>query len=215
MENKTVTTMKDFIALAVRTEANDFSAISKRLSDARTIRLLHGAFGITEHAELLDMMKKHLFYGKAIDTVNLKEECGDILWYLAIIFDEMGWTFDEVGSAVIGKLRLRYPDKFNQDQALNRNLPAERTFLETVGETVGEIVDKAIVHAAEYDMALGTWAPHHLGCRECDQIALLKAAADEALPHYKLVAASGADGLPQEQTFWRKLVEDCLIADRN
>lgn len=131
---------KDFIQQAVKTESRNFNDIAQRLANISTIRLLHGAFGLTEHAELLDMMKKHIFYGKEIDYVNLKEECGDIMWYLAIIFDEMGWTFEEVGDVVIDKLRLRYPDKFDADKAINRNTAAERTFLESVDKTVDKYI---------------------------------------------------------------------------
>jgi NTP pyrophosphatase (non-canonical NTP hydrolase) len=38
---------------------------------------------ITETAELVDVLKKQLAYGKDIDWVNVKEEIGDIFWYMA------------------------------------------------------------------------------------------------------------------------------------
>jgi hypothetical protein len=51
-------------------------------------RLAHAAIGIcTEVGELQDALKKELIYGKPIDPVNVLEECGDVLWYLAIGFD--------------------------------------------------------------------------------------------------------------------------------
>jgi NTP pyrophosphatase (non-canonical NTP hydrolase) len=148
--------LSEFIEQAVKTESKDFDLIAQRLAHHRTIRLLHGAFGLTEHAELLDMLKKHIFYGKPIDVVNLKEECGDILWYLAIIFDEMGWTFNEVGSFVISKLQQRYPDKFDASKAINRNVAAERTFMETVESTV-EKVAKNLVSCSD----CGSRTSHH------------------------------------------------------
>ena len=64
-----------YIKQALRTEFMDFTPIKNRLSDIGTLRLLHGVMGIsTEAAELEDVMKKHIFYGKEVDTVNLKEE---------------------------------------------------------------------------------------------------------------------------------------------
>ena len=36
------------------------------------------------------MVKKHLIYGKALDEVNVLEEGGDILWYVALALDACG-----------------------------------------------------------------------------------------------------------------------------
>lgn len=48
-------------------------------------RILHGAIGMmTEAGEILDIFKKHIFYGKPVDVAHLKEEIGDFFWYLAI-----------------------------------------------------------------------------------------------------------------------------------
>ena len=49
-------------------------------------RLLHGVIGlVTETSELLDAIKKSLFYGKPLDKTNLIEELGDLLWYKYIV----------------------------------------------------------------------------------------------------------------------------------
>lgn len=129
--------MENFVQLATRTESNDFDAITQRLRYKRTIRLLHAAMGLaTEAGETLDMLKKHIFYGKPLDDVNLKEEIGDMLWYMAICFDEMNWTLDETEQLVIAKLRKRYPSKFEAEQALNRDLEGERQILENGVEKV-------------------------------------------------------------------------------
>lgn len=46
---------------------------------------LHAGYGlVTEIGEIADIFKRHIFYGKDIDIVNLKEEIGDAMWYLAI-----------------------------------------------------------------------------------------------------------------------------------
>ena len=93
--------------------------------------LLHGAIGVaTESGELLDAIKKHIFYGKPLDLVNLREEIGDVMWYLAILCRATGTNMSDVASVNIEKLRLRYPDKFDVKRALNRNLKSEREILE-------------------------------------------------------------------------------------
>ena len=75
-------------------------------------------------------MKKHLFYVKDLDRVNIIEEAGDLLWYLAILFDELGTSFHEVMSSNIAKLRSRYPEKFTSINATKRNIEDERHILE-------------------------------------------------------------------------------------
>lgn len=113
----------DFINDATRTESQNFYSVNPRV--------LHAALGLsTEANEIIDHLKKVIFYGKQIDAVNLKEEAGDILWYLAILFDELDTSFEDEMERVIKKLKTRYPDKFTNDNALVRDLEAERKVLE-------------------------------------------------------------------------------------
>jgi NTP pyrophosphatase (non-canonical NTP hydrolase) len=93
--------------------------------------LLHGAMGVcTEGGELLDAMKKHEFYGKPIDWINVKEELGDIFWYLAIGCRAANISLEEVAETNIAKLKRRYPDRFTSAAAINRDISAERAVLE-------------------------------------------------------------------------------------
>lgn len=121
----------EFVKLALKTESNDFNQIILRLNSERVIRLLHASMGlVTEAAEMMDAMKKFIFYGKDLDIVNLKEELGDSDWYKAIAVDELGTSFEDVWEMVIKKLKARYGEKFNEDGAINRDLENERTILE-------------------------------------------------------------------------------------
>lgn len=156
---------------------------------------------ITEIGEVLDIFKKNLAYGKAVDVVNLGEELADISWYivnkcrfqeisledafnlvkaevkevldtqmfvkeglskdlrteallhpllraycgptndifsapivqLAILANIAEWyelDFFQLLTNNINKLKVRYPEKFTEEAALNRDLDAERTELE-------------------------------------------------------------------------------------
>ena len=97
----------------------------------RAARLLHGAIGIaTESGEILDQLKKHIYYDKELDKLNIAEEIGDVMWYVALLCNTLGIDLEEVMETNIHKLKVRYPEKFSTDKALNRDLKAEK---ETLG----------------------------------------------------------------------------------
>lgn len=92
---------------------------------------IHMLFGMmTEVGELTDIYKKNLAYRKEIDEVNAKEELGDLMWYVANMCNINGWDLEEILSTNIAKLQARYPEKFTEKNAINRNLIAERKILE-------------------------------------------------------------------------------------
>lgn len=124
---------KEFLEASGRTDLHREQRLEfyKRCGDEETIDLLHAAMGVsTEAGELLDVLKKFLAYGKPMDKVNILEECGDIEWYLAIIYRRFNVTKEEVLEMNINKLKKRFPDKFDADQAINRDLTKERAQLE-------------------------------------------------------------------------------------
>ncbi len=54
-------------------------------------RQQHSRFGIiTELAEILDIYKKHIYYGKDISEKHLVEEIGDLCWYIGLGFNTVG-----------------------------------------------------------------------------------------------------------------------------
>jgi len=96
----------------------------------RLVRTLHAALGLADEAgEIAKAVKSCIFYGSKFDSENLKEEAGDLLWYLAILSDAIGVPLDEIMDANLRKLRARYPDGFTQDDALNRDAVRERAAL--------------------------------------------------------------------------------------
>ncbi|MBD3362513.1 hypothetical protein GF362_02230 [Candidatus Dojkabacteria bacterium] len=99
--------------------------------DERAKNLLHGSIGIsTEAGELLDHMKKHIYQDRDLDVVNIKEELGDIMWYMAIILRALNLDFEEILDLNIQKLRKRYGEEFDEQKALLRDLDEERKILE-------------------------------------------------------------------------------------
>lgn len=153
----------------------------------KEVDMLHMKYGvITELGEIVDIFKKNLAYNKPIDVIHLKEELGDLFWYLACGSEIEGvgcseeqiafWTktgkvlptednimlilniiyfswaealyysfllanilsrdfgfklYEDVLTVNIQKLQARYPDKFDTEKALNRDLDKERKILES------------------------------------------------------------------------------------
>lgn len=134
---------KKYLKSALRTNNPDVGIIASRLHDTssvgskidvenkKRVDLLHASMGlVTEAGEFQDMLKKHVFYGRELDEVNLKEEIGDVLWYCAIALNALESDFESVMQTNIDKLKARFPEKFTEEKANNRDLDKEREILE-------------------------------------------------------------------------------------
>lgn len=95
---------------------------------------LHMSIGIsTEANEILDAYKKSFAYDKSLDVINVGEEIGDLMWYVANLTRMLDLDFEKILQINLDKLRARYPDKFNVEKAANRDLKREREILEQLG----------------------------------------------------------------------------------
>jgi NTP pyrophosphatase (non-canonical NTP hydrolase) len=67
-----------------------------------------------EVGEINDILKKWLYHkrGKSLDTEKLKDEIGDVLWYLSILAFEIGFTLEEIMEHNIAKLEKRHGNGF-------------------------------------------------------------------------------------------------------
>lgn len=86
------------------------------------LNLLHMAVGISgESGELLDAIKKHVIYQKPLDRENVKEEIGDLLFYVSNLLQSTGFSFEDVLRHNIDKLSVRYSSgKYSNVQAQTR-----------------------------------------------------------------------------------------------
>ena len=101
---------------------------------------LHMVLGMqTEAAEIADAYKKTIAYKKELDLVNVKEELGDILWYIANMCNMHDWDLRDIMQTNIDKLKARYPEKFTEEHAINRNLEKEREILEKIPAISGGV----------------------------------------------------------------------------
>jgi len=86
-------------------------------------KLVHMTMGVAgEAGELVDEVKKHWIYGKALDVENILEEVGDSLFFLQGILNEVApdVSLEEVMQRNVTKLEKRYPQGFTQQAALDR-----------------------------------------------------------------------------------------------
>lgn len=112
-------------------------------SDSQPMRdIIHSIVGIaTESGELCERLtaiienhhNKTLSHENltAEDITNIYEEFGDVLWYLAIGCEALGVTLEQVMSANITKLQKRFPEKFTEEKANNRDLKNEYKSLQS------------------------------------------------------------------------------------
>lgn len=80
-------------------------------------------------ADLQDLVKKNLAYGKEINRVKEESTLKCIVYCLSLLFPP-DFNLEKSLQNNIDKLKIRFPDKFDQEKALNRNLVAERAELE-------------------------------------------------------------------------------------
>lgn len=105
---------------AKRTDAESYEDPIGRF-DEKTARLTHAAFGlVTEAAEFADPVKKYVYYGKGMDLNHMREELGDMIWYMAIAAMELGVDIHKLMFDNICKLKKRYPEKFTSERAIAR-----------------------------------------------------------------------------------------------
>lgn len=92
-------------------------------------KVAHGIIGvISETLELGDNLITSLFGGDELDTGNIKEEVGDLLWYLARLSKACGFTLSEAMAGNIAKLGVRHLNKtggFNPEAGLEENRDRE------------------------------------------------------------------------------------------
>jgi len=80
----------DYIAEVVALKSPDF-----KLPDNPD--LVHAIVGIsTETGELIEQLEMSMFDEELLDIINVKEELGDLMWYMALMCHVLDITFDDI-----------------------------------------------------------------------------------------------------------------------
>jgi NTP pyrophosphatase (non-canonical NTP hydrolase) len=109
----------------VNLKKKDPRAIISELTPEK-VDLLHMALGIgTEAGELQTTIKKHTMYNKPLDTKNLIEELGDLMFYIQGMIHTLGKYYpglelEDILLQNIQKLNTRYKAGFTNEEAVAR-----------------------------------------------------------------------------------------------
>lgn len=91
---------------------NEYQLEALRTLKVETLkdRLNLAALGIGgEAGECIEPVKKFLVHGASLDGYKLVLELGDLLWYISLMADTLGYGLEEVAQLNIDKLLERYP----------------------------------------------------------------------------------------------------------
>ena len=92
---------------------------------------LHMILGlVTEVGELADVYKRNMAYGAPLDPVGEGVEIADIMWYLINFCSRRGIDLEAQLKKNIQKLKQRFPERFSEEKAINRDVIQERKILE-------------------------------------------------------------------------------------
>ena len=109
--------------------ANDYQRMAMRTAGGYNTeydKLRNAAYGMNgEAGEVIDLLKKHEFQGHELSEEKLIDECGDVLWYCALLADALGFSLEQVMNRNIYKLKERYPDGFDKARSINRKENAD------------------------------------------------------------------------------------------
>lgn len=90
--------------------------------DGKKDLITNGVLGLAgESGECCDIVKKFKYQGHDLDKNHLKDELGDVLWYLAETASGLGITLEEVALYNLDKLHKRYHgNTFHKEDSINR-----------------------------------------------------------------------------------------------
>lgn len=70
-----------------------------------------------EAGEITDYIKKVVFHGHDLNVEKIKEEVGDLIWYIAVLLWILNIDINDVLKSNIKKLQQRYPNGFNSNES--------------------------------------------------------------------------------------------------
>ena len=105
-------TGNEYQEAALRTANNSLGAYNN---------LIIGALGLAgESGEVADHIKKFVGQGHELDRDHVVEECGDVLWYVALTLQAVGSDMDTCMRHNVDKLMSRYPNGFEAERSIHR-----------------------------------------------------------------------------------------------
>lgn len=83
--------------------------------------LINSVMGLCgESGEAIDIVKKWLAQGHALDKERLTKELGDVAWYLAEAATALDIPLEDIFQGNLDKLKKRYPEGFDTQKSVAR-----------------------------------------------------------------------------------------------
>lgn len=130
---KKITKLDDYQKAAMRTAPRDPNAYSVppgvifQYNQEKVEKLFKNldqmiwSLGLTgEAGEFADMMKKAHGHGHELDNELAAKELGDVLWYLSVLADSLGYTLSDIATMNVEKLKKRYKKGFTIAESKNK-----------------------------------------------------------------------------------------------
>lgn len=98
---------------------NDYQKFASRAirKESKGKNLIVGfALGLGgEAGEVLDDIKKREYHGRNISIEHTAEELGDVMWYVANIATQLGFSLEDILEYNVHKLTSRYPELYKEE----------------------------------------------------------------------------------------------------
>ena len=98
----------------------DVPSVNLTLKEECLVRHACGLSG--EAGEVLDYIKKGIFHRHGVDPEKVKDELGDVLWYIAEIATVLDLRLSDIMKGNVNKLMKRYPNGFSIEDSINRKV---------------------------------------------------------------------------------------------
>ncbi len=100
----------------------EYQTLARRTMVEKCRNLDNAGLGLTgESGEVAELIKKHLYQGHELNSEQLIEELGDVLWYITLTAEVLGVGLEDIAQKNIEKLKRRYPNGYSDNNSVNRN----------------------------------------------------------------------------------------------
>lgn len=94
---------------------HDYEFEAMKTASNRCRCLSNVALGLSgESGDFATIVKKYLHSGKNFSFQDALTELGDILWYLTLGCEELGYTLEDAAKMSLSKLHRMYPDIYGE-----------------------------------------------------------------------------------------------------
>lgn len=102
-------------------ELKEYQKLTKTTAkkhDNKELALSNWALGIIgEAGDISSCIKKVVFHKNEAVKEGIKENIGDLMWYLSTLCNEFDWELQEILNENIEKLKKRFPQGFTNKDA--------------------------------------------------------------------------------------------------